>query len=433
MVKRIAMLSVHTCPLATLGGKETGGMNVYVRDLSRELSRRGVYVDVYTRSQDPAIPRVSTSLAERGRVIHIKAGPEKPYNKNRVYNHLDEFVAGVRAQTNADDVTYDIVYSHYWLSGIAAKHLREQWDIPFLQMFHTLAEMKNRVAQSDAEREPVHRSNCEGELMTWADRLVAATPLEKNQMSWLYGASPEKISVVPPGVDLERFRPLDKKEARLEIGIPAHHKLILFVGRIQPLKGIDVLMKALARIKRQDPHLLDDVCVSLIGGAPQPDAEIEQAEFDRLETLRSELGIGDLITFLGAKDQDKLVYYYAAAEMVVMPSHYESFGMVALEAMACATPIIASDVGGLSFSIEDGFNGYLVPGRNPEALADKIRMLLKYPVLRDQFGEQARTWVARYSWVDVAAEILDVFDDTLSHYQKRQFKEARSICGQCLP
>jgi D-inositol-3-phosphate glycosyltransferase len=422
------MLSVHTCPLATLGGKETGGMNVYVRDLSREFSRRGIAVDVYTRSQDPTIPRVSTKLAEHGRVIHVKAGPERPYNKNRVFAHLDEFVAGVKAQVDADGMAYDLIYSHYWLSGIAANGLRWAWDIPFVQMFHTLAEMKNRVAQSPAEREPDQRLNCEGEVMRSADRLIAATPLEKNQMSWLYGAPSEKINIVPPGVDLDRFKPMDPKKARCYIGMPADHQTILFVGRIQPLKGIDILMKALALIKRREPALLENVCVSIIGGDPQPDAEIEQAEFERLEQLRTELGIGDMVTFLGAKDQDTLVYYYSAAEMVVMPSHYESFGMVALEAMACGTPIIASDVGGLSFSIEDGYNGYLVPGRDPEALANKIIMLLKYPVLREQFGEQARTWVTRYSWVDIAGELLDVFADTLAQYHQKREGERELCC-----
>jgi len=413
------MLSVHTCPLATLGGKETGGMNVYVRDLSRELSRRGIRVDVYTRSQDPTIPRISPELADNGRVIHVKAGPERPYNKNKVYDHLDEFIDGVQAQVEADGITYDIIYSHYWLSGIAAASLRRTWDVPIVQMFHTLAEMKNRVAQSPAERETGRRVNCEGEIMKYADRLVAATPLEKNQMTWLYGADSEKISIVPPGVDLERFRPLDKVEARRYIGIPPTHRPILFVGRIQPLKGIDVLMKALALVKQREPALMENGCVPIIGGDPQPDAEIEKAELERLETLRSELGIGDLVTLLGAKDQDTLVYYYSAAEMVVMPSHYESFGMVALEAMACGTPIIASDVGGLSFSIEDGYNGFLVPGRDPRILADKIIMLLKYPILREQFGEQARTWVTRYSWVDIANELLDVFGLTLDQYKAR--------------
>jgi D-inositol-3-phosphate glycosyltransferase len=415
MINRIALMSVHTSPLAMLGGKETGGMNVYVRDLTLELSRRGIFVDVYTRSQDPTLPRIKP-LGDRGRVIHVGAGPERPYNKNQVYDHLAEFAAGVQAQVEADRVAYDLIYSHYWLSGLAAARLRSLWHSPIVQMFHTLAEMKNRVAQTPAEREPSQRVNCEGEIMRFVDRLIAATPLEKNQMTWLYGADRDKISIVPPGVDLGRFKPLPKAEARQHLGIPAHHQMILFVGRIQPLKGIDILLKALAQVRAREPAITENMCLSIIGGDPNPDSDIEQAEFDRLGVLRSELGIGDLVTFLGAKDQDSLVYFYSAAEMVVMPSHYESFGMVALEAMACGTPVIASDVGGLSFSIEDGFNGYLVPGRDPQALADKIILLLKHRVLSDQLSEQAQAWVVRYSWVHIADELLDVFDQTLGNY-----------------
>lgn len=412
---RIAMLSVHTSPLATLGGKETGGMNVYVRDLSRELSRRGLAVDVYTRSQDSALPQVQ-KLDGRGQVIQIKAGPEQPYNKNRVYDHLPEFVAGVEGFAGQHRLTYDILYSHYWLSGLVARELRNRWRIPIAQMFHTLAEMKNRVAQTPAERETELRSNSEGEIMGFANRLIAATPLEKNQMTWLYGAPTEKIAIVPPGVDLARFKPMDPAEARLHINIPPQRRMILFVGRVQPLKGIDILMRALAQVKRREPELVGQMCVSIIGGDPNPDSEIELAEFERLEALRADLSIGDLVTFLGAKDQDTLVYYYAAAEMVVMPSHYESFGMVAIEAMACGTPVIASDVGGLTFSIEDGYNGYLVPGSDPQALASKIILLLRHPVLRDQLSEQARQWVKRYSWVNIADELLEVFEQTLAEY-----------------
>jgi D-inositol-3-phosphate glycosyltransferase len=415
MINYIAMLSVHTSPLATLGGKETGGMNVYVRDLSHELGRRGVAVDIYTRSQNPATPRIQP-MTSNVRVIQVKAGPEAPYPKNRIYDHLDEFTVGVQAQVAADRVQYDLIYGHYWLSGLVAYRLRQAWNIPIVQMFHTLAEMKNRVAQTPAEREPDQRVNCEGEIMRLVDRLIAATPLEKNQMSWLYGALPEKITIVPPGVDLNRFKPLDPREARRHIGVPPEDQMLLFVGRIQPLKGIDTLIRALALIKQREPALTQNVCLAIIGGDPNPDSELEQAEFARLDSLQAELGLADLITFLGAKDQDTLVYYYSAAEMVVMPSHYESFGMVALEAMACGVPVIASDVGGLSFSIEDGFNGYLVPGRNPQALADKILLLLKHRVLRDQLGEQARTWVQHYSWVNIADEILEVFEETRERY-----------------
>ncbi|MCL4302975.1 MAG: glycosyltransferase [Anaerolineae bacterium] len=419
MINRIAMLSVHTSPLATLGGKETGGMNVYVRDLTQELSRRGLDVDVYTRSQNPATPRIQP-LGERGRVIKVKAGPEEPYNKNLIFNHLAEFEAGVQAQAKTERIRYDIIYAHYWLSGLAANALRRAWDVPMAQMFHTLAEMKNRVAQTPAERDPDQRVNCEGEIMRFADRLIAATPLEKNQMTWLYGADAKKISIVPPGVDLARFKPMDPRLAREQVGVPSEDQMLLFVGRIQPLKGIDTLIRALALVKKREPALARKICVSIIGGDPNPDSEVEQVEFERLETLRAELGISDLVTFLGAKDQDTLVYYYAAAEMVVMPSHYESFGMVALEAMACGTPVIASDVGGLSFSIEDGYNGYRVPNRDPQALADKIILLLKHRVLRDQLGEQARMWVQHYSWVNIAEELLEVFEDTRHRFEHQK-------------
>ncbi|MEJ2559118.1 MAG: glycosyltransferase, partial [Anaerolineae bacterium] len=308
------------------------------------------------------------------------------------------------------NLAYDLIHSHYWLSGWAALDLRATWCVPVIQMFHTLGEMKNRVAQTPAERESNRRIEVEGQLMRFADRLVAATPLEKAQMSWLYGADADKISIVPAGVDLNLFRPISRAEAKARIHIPPHQRMILFVGRIQPLKGIDTLIRAMKQVISRYPELKDDLCVSIIGGDPNPDSELEQAELERLRQLRADLGIGDLVTFLGAKDQDTLVYYYAAAEMVVMPSHYESFGMVALESMACGTPVIGSDVGGLSFSIEDGFNGFLVPGRDPTALADKIALLLKHPGLRDHLGEQAIRWAERYAWPHIADEILDVYE-----------------------
>jgi D-inositol-3-phosphate glycosyltransferase len=411
LIQRIAMLSVHTCPLATLGGKETGGMNVYVRDLSRELSRRGIAVDVFTRSQNPAIPRISTGqLGELGRVMHIPAGPERPYNKHRVFDHLPEFVQRVQDFALRENLGYDLIYSHYWLSGWAARDLRASWCVPVVQMFHTLGEMKNRVAQTPQERESPRRIEVEGQIMRYADRLMAATPLEKAQMSWLYGADADKISVVPAGVDLSLFRSIPRAEAKTHIGIPPQQKMILFVGRIQPLKGIDTLVRAMQRVTHQYPGWGDNLCVSIIGGDHNLDSELERAEFERLDRLRADLGISDLVTFLGAKGQDTLVYYYSAAEMVVMPSHYESFGMVALEAMACGTPVIGSDVGGLSFSIEDGFNGYLVPGKDPDALADKIILLLKHPGLRNHLGEQAIRWVERYDWRHIADEVLDVYE-----------------------
>ncbi len=344
-----------------------------------------------------------------GRVIHIPAGPEQPYNKNLVFDHLPEFVRRAQDFVVSESIAYDLIHSHYWLSGRAALDLRARWDLPIIQMFHTLGEMKNRVAQTPAERESRQRIEVEGHIMRSADRLIAATPLEKAQMSWLYGADADRISVVPAGVDLSLFRPIPRAKAKVRIGIPPYQRMILFVGRIQPLKGIDTLIKAMKHAIDLYPVLKDDLYVIIIGGDPNPDSELEEVEFDRLKQLRADLGISDLVTFLGAKDQDTLVYYYSAAEMVVMPSHYESFGMVALEAMACGTPVVASDVGGLSFSIEDGFNGYLVPGQEPDALADKIALLLRRPSLRDHLGEQAIRWAERYAWTNIADEILEVY------------------------
>ncbi len=415
MVKRVAMLSVHTCPMAMLGGKETGGMNVYVRELSTALDRRGIAVDVFTRAQEPGTPVVHGVLGERSRVIHVPAGPERPYSKHKVYGHLPEFVEGVRARAVRENLHYDIIHSHYWLSGVAAQQLHDVWGgTPIVQMFHTLGEMKNRVAQTEAEREPELRIRSEREIMQFADRLIAATPNERADMESLYDADPAKIDIVPPGVNLDLFHPIPRAEARRRIGVPENQKVILFVGRIQPLKGIDCLIRAMSLVLKKYPEFKDNVCISIIGGNPHTTSGDEQRELQRLHALKESLGVGNMVTFLGAKNQNTLVNYYSAAQMVVMPSFYESFGMVAIEAMACGTPVIASDVGGLAYTVEDGFNGYLVPLRDPPALAEKITLLLKYNDLRDHLGGQARHWVERFSWENIAEQMLAVYQRALS-------------------
>jgi D-inositol-3-phosphate glycosyltransferase len=410
MIERVAMISVHTCPLATLGGKETGGMNVYVRDLTRELARWGIAVDVYTRSQDAGIPRITgrQRLGGQARVIHIPAGPERPLDKNTVFNHLPEFVERTLAFARQEDLHYDVLHSHYWLSGWAARDLRAAWDAPIVQMFHTLAHFKNLIAAPE-ERETDRRIAVEREIMRFADRLIAATPLEKSEMMTAYGADEARISVVPPGVDRRLFRPILRAEAQAHLGMSPNHHMVLFVGRIQPLKGIDTLIRAMKLVVQQFPDWQKDLCMCIIGSDGASGPEAEQTELERLERLRNELGISELVMFMGARDQDQLVWHYSAADVVVMPSHYESFGMVALEAMACGTPVIGADVGGLSFSIQNGYNGFLVPGRDPQALAEKILLLIKHPFLRDQLGEQARHTTERYDWPNIASEILDAY------------------------
>jgi D-inositol-3-phosphate glycosyltransferase len=411
-VRRVAMLSVHTCPLALMGGKKTGGMNVYVRDLARSLGQAGVQVDVFTRSQDDCQPRVKHDLGNDCRVIHIAAGPETPIPVAQVADYLDEFTAGVLAYAQSEGITYDLIHSHYWLSGLVAEQLRRVWGAPIIHMFHTLGHLKNQIAQSDEERAPQERLDGETRVVALADRLVAATRAEVHQLVDLYDAAPRKIHVIPPGVDLDRFHPIDPVEAKARVGIPCGDSNLLFVGRIEPLKGIDTLLGAMSILQARHPEAVRHACVAIVGGDPWANEDMD-AEMARLQTLRTQLNIHDLVTFLGAKDQDVLPDYYAAAEMVVMPSHYESFGMVALEAMAMGTPVIASEVGGLAHLVRDHRNGRHVPSRDPQALADCILELLTDPALRARLGEQARKDAQAYAWPVVTRHILNLYHTVL--------------------
>ena len=414
-IKRIAMLSVHTCPLAMLGGKKTGGMNVYVRDFSRELGRQGILVDVFTRSQDDCAPRIVHDLGNGGRVIHIVAGPEKPIPVDQVGDYLEKFTAGVLAFAASENIEYDLIHSHYWLSGLVADKLRAAWQVPIVHMFHTLGHMKNQIAQSDSQRASDARLAGEYQVMALADKLIAATPAEEAQLQELYDADPGKIAIIPPGVDLERFQPIIKETAKKRVGIPCGDTNILFAGRIEPLKGIDTLLQAMALIQKRQPAALDNLCVAIIGGDPWADDPDD--EMARLQALRRELGIHDLVTFLGSKDQDSLPNYYAAAEMVVMPSHYESFGLVALEAMAMGTPVIASEVGGLAFVVRDGETGFHVPSRDPEALAEKIYALLSDQDCWLRLGHQAYYHARQYTWPIIVQRIVRMYEAALAEAQ----------------
>jgi D-inositol-3-phosphate glycosyltransferase len=410
---RLAMLSFHTCPLATLGGKDTGGMNVYVRDLTRELGRRGIHADVFTRSQDEHQPHVKEDLGHGNRVIHIPAGPEVPLPKDILYQHVPEFVGGVREFARAQRETYDLIHSHYWLSGVAARSLRAAWGTPIVQMFHTLGHMKNRVALRPEERESDLRLRVETELLQVSDRIIAATPAEQAQLHWLYRADLSRVQVIPPGVDLGLFYPRPAAEAKKRIGVNPGHQLLLFVGRIDPLKGVDTLLRAMALLSQRGVCDWQRLCLSIIGGDVEDSPAARNAEMERLKTLREELGVADLVTFLGKQDQDALPDYYAAADAVIVPSHYESFGMVALEAMACGTPVIASEVGGLAFLVRDGETGFHVPDRDPEALADRICQVLTDPLLRAELSENAVAHAKAYAWPLIAEKIIAVYQSVL--------------------
>lgn len=407
---RIALLSYHTCPLATLGGKDTGGMNVYVRDLARELGRQGFQLDVFTRSQDEHQPHVKEDLGYGNRVIHIPAGPEVPLPKDILYQHVPEFVGGVREYARAQGLTYDILHSHYWLSGVAARSLRVAWNAPLVQMFHTLGHMKNRIAQSPAEQESGLRIAEETQLLKEADQVIAATPAELAQMQWLYRVDGQNVAIIPPGVDVHHFYPRSMAEAKARIGVPPEMQMLLFVGRIEPLKGLETLFRAVALLRARGVCDCQKMCLSIIGGDPSDTPVVRNTEMERLKALREELGIADLVTFLGAQDQDALPDYYAASEAVIMPSHYESFGMVALEAMACGTPVIASEVGGLAFLIKDGETGFHVPDRDPEALAERICEVITNSLLRAEMGGNAAHYAQEYAWDVIARQLVGVYE-----------------------
>ena len=392
----VAMLSVHTCPLAALGGKETGGMNVYVREVSRELGRMGVSVDVFTRSQDPSIQRV-VRLGERARVIHLAAGAEAPMARERVYDHMDEFVEGVEAWRIAEAIDYDLIHAHYWLSGVAALTLKRRWSVPVLQMFHTLARLKNRVARSAAELEPLVRVEEETRIVSDADRIVAANVVERAELLRDYGAHASRIATIPCGVDTDLFTPGDRAEARRRLGLD-DRPVLLWVGRIAPIKGLDTLLDTVARLREagRDMRLL------VVGGeADEPTNGHETSLRRRIAAL----GLGEPVRFVGPQPQSVLPLYYAAADVTVLPSYYESFGMVALEAMACGSPVIASRVGGLVTTVRDGVTGFLVPDGDVEALAERIETLVGDPELRWRLGREGVRWAAQHRWPCVAEAV----------------------------
>jgi D-inositol-3-phosphate glycosyltransferase len=353
---------------------------------------------------------VKHDLGYGNRVVHIPAGPETPLGKREQMQHIGEFVDGVRSFAAEKGVRYDIIHSHYWLSGLAAETLSDGWGgIPIVHMFHTLGEMKNRVARQDEAREPDERLEAERRLTKRADRITVATLAELTQLRFLYQADDRHLRVIPPGVDTSHFYPIPSDEAREFIGLKAADRMLLFVGRIEVLKGVDTLIRATAC--EQLTQLMPRGHLAIIGGEPDASPEHMTAEMARLRRLCAELGLKDTVVFLGKRSQDTLPYYYSAAEAVIMPSHYESFGMVALESMACGTPVIASEVGGLAYLVQDGRTGFTIPDGDPEALCRSLAALLGNERLRAEMGANAAAYAREYSWEKIVVQILDVYGE----------------------
>ncbi|MBI1885027.1 MAG: glycosyltransferase [Chloroflexi bacterium] len=397
----IAVISVHTSPLARPGTRDSGGLNVYIGELSRELGRRYHRMDIFTRRSDAATPEI-VDVDANTRIISVTAGPYD-LDKEQVRLYLPEFLRGVIAFQERTAARYDLIHSHYWLSAWVGQALKRRWQTPHVIMFHTLGEAKNRAGA--VEPEPAYRIEAEREVARDADRIVCASEGEREVLERLYCVPPERIAVIPCGVDLERFAPLDPAAARSELGLDNGAPIVLFVGRIEPLKGIDMLLQAVARLETR-------FRLMIVGGD-----EKDSGRRAGLAALARELEIGERVEFVDAVPHDQLPLYYNAAAVCVIPSHYESFGLVALEAMACGVPVVASDVGGLRDTVRDGQTGYLVPWSCPEPFAERLELLLGNQELRGSLGLLARSAVERFRWSEVAGRVEDIYHELVSRYR----------------
>ncbi len=410
---RIAMLSVHACPLARLGGRDSGGMNVYVRELSRRLGERGIEVDVYTRWRERDDPRIQR-LGPNARVIHLPSGPIGYWPKTDVHRNLPEFTARLLENVESEGLRYDLVHSHYWLSARVARVLRRRWRLPVVQMFHTLGLVKREVMLDDSlDGEGEARIDAELDVVAFADRIVAASEIELHQLTSLYGADPRKISVVPLGVDTEVFRPVRQAEARRAIGRDTCGNQLLFVGRIEQIKGIDVLLRALSLLFFRRPDLRASTCLLVVGGAIDPNDDGSESEkIAELRQLVRAHRMEQNVEFVGSIDQRELALYYAAADVCAVPSLTESFGLVALEAMACGTPVVATRVGGLQTVVSDA-SGLLVPPNDYVALAEAAARLLDDQELRTRLSAGARERAQQFTWGRVTDAIDEVYAEVL--------------------
>ena len=390
-VKRVAFITFHACPLASPGEGKSGGMNVYARQLAIALGNSGVHVDIFTRDHTDADSKIN-EIAPRVRVIHLPGGPaETPLDG--LFPHLPEFSQALHEFQRENGLSYQAVHSHYWLSGWVGQQMTSQWQAPHILTFHTLSliKMQSRAGES----EPASRQQVEQELLESADHIVAFSPHERDAMVRLYRADASRIGLIPCGVDLSLFRPLDQQEVREKLGLNGE-KVLLYVGRIEPLKGLELLLHTAAQLQT-----CEQIRVLVVGGSAGWDQEI-----DRLREIAKSLGVDKVFDFVGRVDQQDLPLYYNAADVCVVPSFYESFGLAALESMACGTPVVATRAGGLS--------GYLTSWRCPEAFAGSLEMIISSRNLQRSMGLAARRRAEGLSWDNVAGQIAGVYDSLIT-------------------
>lgn len=406
------MISFHTCPLASLEGKETGGMNVYVFELSKYLAGLGHTVDMYTRAQAPDNEEIVV-INPHLRLIHLQAGEKAPIPKKQLLKYIPDFVKSYRQFNLSHNLDYDVLHCHYYLSGLIGQELNRQRPapLPIVMTFHTLALMKNLVARDEFEKEEVFRIDAERGLTKAAAAIIAPSDNEKEYLQYLYDTPAEKIHVIAPGVDTTLFRPIDKQTAKAEIRAPMRDRILLFVGRIEPLKGLDMLMYSLKVLKTKHPEL--PVCLWIVGGDVTQKPHLWSGQLKHLHNLMHHLNISMIVRFIGQQPQTRLPYYYNAAEMVVMPSHYESFGMVTLEAMACGTAVITTNVAGISSVIDEKHRSFITTVNNPLLLAEQIEYLLVNEKERVRMSTDLYHKAQEFSWDVIVKKIIGIYETTI--------------------
>ncbi|PKB58923.1 MAG: hypothetical protein BZY83_04480 [SAR202 cluster bacterium Casp-Chloro-G2] len=393
-VERAAFITLHACPLAAPGQGKSGGMNVYVRQLAAALGDMGMQIDIFTREHTGVVNRIE-NIGPNVRVVHIKAGEPEAHVED-LYALLPEFLDQLNAFREEEGLTYDVVHSHYWLSSWIGRELSRATGAPHVVTFHTLGLIKMQSRAGEVEQ--AERLVVEREVMASADRIIAFSPHERDAMARLYGADANKVSLVHCGVDLSVFRPLDQRLVRRRLGLNGE-KILLYVGRIEPLKGLDLLVETTAQMDTGESVRIIVVGADANGGQ----------EMDRVMQLAKERDLDGQIDFVGQVDHRDLPLYYNAADVCVVPSYYESFGLVALESMACGTPVVATRVGGLSTIIRHGHTGYLKSWRCPEAFANSVEMIISSDDLQQSMGEAARTRAEGMGWDNVAAIMWDEY------------------------
>ena len=407
---RVAVFSLHTSPLDQPGTGDSGGMNVYIRSVAERLAEQGVEVDVFTRCRGRDVPEIE-EVAAGHRVIQVQAGPCAPVPKDDLPRFLPAFLGRVLERQRREHGKYDVVHSHYWLSGWIGRSTKEIWGVPLVASFHTLGKVKNSsLARGDHPESGVRLAG-EERVIEQADRILSATPAEAGHLVALYGADPDRIRIVPPGVDHQVFFPRNKEDAKTRLHLSGA-RLVVFVGRLQPHKGPDVAIRALSAAVAKDPASTRDVVLAVVGGpSGRPTAGTD--EVARLMDLAAAEGVGDRVVFFPPQPQMRLAEFYAAADAVLVPSRSESFGLVALEAQACGTPVIAAATGGLRYVVVDGTTGFLVPGWDPSDYANRLLEILTDPAGSRRMGEAGVGQALGFSWDTTAAEILAVYQEVL--------------------